>query len=949
MQGDNVLVSFPLNCSSFIYGTPSMFLCNANTNGRSENCKNLPSIEISVNFGGEKNLLAENLTISTPMWYSIFFSMQASNEEIISSKITSISILDSQFNHLENLYSIKKVLATENYQMNTVSIAKFVAEHVHSIQEWMGTDGFLRVKMFVSDMFQLLRVKMIYTSVFHDRLKILTHYPMAFGSTLPFFERGNIDFIYDEYGNSEYKFSVANPSLYTQISTYFPIGYGIVRLMEIQNNLDILTDYKTFRIQAKENILYIFNYLIFNMVGQISFKIPKNETLYIVFEMSKDLNEKVFSFQGQVSNDQIFSIFYRGDTKEFLSVDVKFNGTGLFNLQYKNIEMIDYEDIPLENIFYAYNYESANFTSYCTNNYSDFKARKCLSSCPSFTFQPLKICLEGCSDLIIEGTNCVCPTNKSFYALSKIGVITCYSECPKFFNNNECIETCNPDYPYVYNKKECVKSCSQYFLYRVEGTVECRSDCPSSAPFFLEKELICRASCPSNTSDSCFLESLNEDEQTKLTIILATVIPASLLLFALSFLFYRHYKKKKMQDFLELHMFSPPERIHQTIIPTNNIFITQSLTEQIPFVRNTRENSEWIPTKIIEIEEEIDANGVQINIIEKKTEQNLIEEWKDKNLFNEIRDCETSQLSRFQLRKIKFLGKGGEGKIYMVENEFGEKFVYKCYAENIKEIDSKSREVNTLEHELEFLEDLKNPLILYLRGVVYEKRELNLISFGIIVDLMDFDLRNFIKMDRVQKFGPNVKVKICLEIVNALIFIHDKNVAHNDLKPDNILLKARDNSRNSFDVRISDFGSALRLNNPNNKYRIRGITLMYASPEYILSCLNESENFSTVTLKNDIWSFGLILHEFFFGDFQKKISFLAKLQGNDEDIIKIKSEIELEQSKKESFFFSNGENNTLNEKIINIINSCVQMNQDKRPTAYEIRKMFNELSANFQK
>lgn len=956
MEGENVIPSLlPLNCSAFIYSNSSMFSCKANRSGLIDNCKNIPSsIQVILNFGGEKNLLEEDLQIDFPMWYSIFFSLKASKEEIISSKINKISILDSQSNVLNQLYSIKKVLATENYQMNSVAIAQFVAENVYKIQEWMGDEKFLRVKIFVSDKFQLLRVKMVYTSVFHDRLKILTHYPMGFGSSLPFFERGNIEFKFDEHGDSQDKFSVVNPSLFTQISTYFPIGYGIVRLMEIKNNVDILTDYKSFQIEAKfDTTLYIFSYLIFNMAGRISFKIPKNENLNIIFEMKKDLNETVFFFQGMVANDQIFSLFYRGDTKEFLSLDIRFTGIGLFNLQYKDEEMMDYEDIPLENIFYTYNYESVNFTSYCTNYYTDFKTKSCLPSCPSFTFQPLKICQDECSGLETLGTTCICPDNKPFYALSEKGKIVCYSECPKVFYGSECLDTCNPDHFYVYNKKECVKDCSQHSLYRVEKTVDCRSDCPTSAPFFLKADLICRAKCPDSTVDSCqsFLQSKNDDEeQMKLIIILVTVIPMFLLLFILSVLLHRHHKKKKIQLLSELRM--PPEQIHRTIIPTNNIILTKNITDQIPFMRNQSNDNDFNPTKIIEIEEEedVDLNRIPINIIEKKSEKNLIDEWKAKNLFNELKDCETSQLSRFQLRKIKFLGKGGEGQIYMVENEFGEKFAYKCYAENIKEIDVESKEVITLEHELEFLEDLKNPLILYLRGVVYEKKELNLISFGIIVDLMDFDLRAFIKMDHVQKFGLKVKIKICLEIVNALIFIHDKNVAHNDLKPDNILLKGRDNSRNSFDVRISDFGSALRLDNPNRKYRIRGITILYASPEYILSCFNEEENSSMVSLKNDIWSLGLILYEFFFGDFQKKISFLSKIKGEAEDMIKIKSEIELEKLKPEkNFFFKSGENNILNEKIINIINSCVQMSQDKRPTAYEIRRMFNDLYSDFQK
>ena len=160
---------------------------------------------------------------------------------------------------------------------------------------------------------------------------------------------------------------------------------------------------------------------------------------------------------------------------------------------------------------------------------------------------------------------------------------------------------------------------------------------------------------------------------------------------------------------------------------------------------------------------------------------------------------------------------------------------------------------------------------------------------------MDGDLRRFINADQIYHFPFKLKSKICVDIIESIISMHKKDVVHNDIKPENILLK-RIASSNDFTVRISDFGCAHKVRKEVSFSEIKGITCLYASPEYYLSSLETEASSNSIyqpDLKNDIWAFGLILHELFFGKFDDKIPHLKMIEEltKKEDIDKFKTSI----------------------------------------------------------
>ncbi|CAB3398049.1 unnamed protein product [Caenorhabditis bovis] len=84
---------------------------------------------------------------------------------------------------------------------------------------------------------------------------------------------------------------------------------------------------------------------------------------------------------------------------------------------------------------------------------------------------------------------------------------------------------------------------------------------------------------------------------------------------------------------------------------------------------------------------------------------------------------------------------------------------------------------------------------------------------------------------------------ITLQVASALEYLHERNVAHRDVKPENLLLVDK------FSVKLCDFGLACHVLGP--LYRICG-TPTYCAPEVLKE--------TGYTTKVDIWSLGVVLY-----------------------------------------------------------------------------------------
>lgn len=100
-----------------------------------------------------------------------------------------------------------------------------------------------------------------------------------------------------------------------------------------------------------------------------------------------------------------------------------------------------------------------------------------------------------------------------------------------------------------------------------------------------------------------------------------------------------------------------------------------------------------------------------------------------------------------------------------------------------------------------------------------------------------------------ETFKEKDVIKIMRQILEGLIFLHDRHIVHLDLKPQNILLTTK--SKPYGDVKLCDFGFARLVNTGEDIRDIIG-TPDYVAPEVL--------SYEPITTSTDMWSVGVLAY-----------------------------------------------------------------------------------------
>lgn len=194
---------------------------------------------------------------------------------------------------------------------------------------------------------------------------------------------------------------------------------------------------------------------------------------------------------------------------------------------------------------------------------------------------------------------------------------------------------------------------------------------------------------------------------------------------------------------------------------------------------------------------------------------------------------------------ISELGKGGMSDVYEARDViFRREVALKIIKfENAKRIDNLIR----FQNEARFSVAFNHPNIVK----IYDYGEYNNLPYIVTEYVKGQTLRDVLDYKRC--FSLNESSSIMLQLCDALIEVHSKNIVHRDIKPQNIYY-ASDGG-----IKLGDFGISILLGsgiNVNENKKIMG-TAQYLAPELVYG--------EKATFQSDIYAMGITFFELLTG------------------------------------------------------------------------------------
>ena len=194
------------------------------------------------------------------------------------------------------------------------------------------------------------------------------------------------------------------------------------------------------------------------------------------------------------------------------------------------------------------------------------------------------------------------------------------------------------------------------------------------------------------------------------------------------------------------------------------------------------------------------------------------------------------------------IGEGSFSRVFLAQNtETSQYFAIKRL--HMKKLARTAMGVTSLQREIAMMNKLSHPNVVTLHQVIYVK------PTEVVYLVLDYadcgNMSGIIKQGH--KFTPAEIRHIFIQVAKAVAYLHGQGIVHQDLKPQNILLK------HDGTALIADFGVGHSF---QSQARAFG-TPAFQAPEVI----DRSPTDDVSPGKEDVWSLGVTLYYLSFGSF----------------------------------------------------------------------------------
>jgi hypothetical protein len=246
-------------------------------------------------------------------------------------------------------------------------------------------------------------------------------------------------------------------------------------------------------------------------------------------------------------------------------------------------------------------------------------------------------------------------------------------------------------------------------------------------------------------------------------------------------------------------------------------------------------------------------------------------------------------------RVISLLGRGGMGEIYRAEDiRLGQQVALKFLPRHLA---SDSETLSRLYEEVRLGRQVSHPNVCRLYDIVeWEGHHF------ITMEYIDGeDLASLLR--RIGRLPADKAIDITRDLAAGLAAAHSLGIVHRDLKPANVMIDGRGTAR------ITDFGLAALSADLEERREISG-TPAYMAPEQLSG--------GQVTVRTDLYAFGLIVYEMFLG----KRLYEAQTLG---EIVAQQRSVRSESLSRET--------RELDPAVQRVMLRCLEVEPEKRPAS----------------